>query len=209
VRRAEGLILLLEPPFDKGKSQPGYIKGYLPGVRENGGQYTHAAVWLAQAVAALGRGGEAKELFDLLNPLRHADTPERVAAYRVEPYVVAADVYGRPPHVGRGGWTWYTGSAAWLYRLGLESLLGLRRRGDRLRIDPCVPAAWHDFEIVYRHGSSTYRIRVSNEAGVEHGVAGAWLDGRACPGAEVPLADDGREHDVRVLMGPAEARASG
>jgi cyclic beta-1,2-glucan synthetase len=129
VRWEDRLILLLTPPFGSGNLQPGYIKGYLPGVRENGGQYTHAAIWLVQALAELGRGREAHALFNLLNPVRHGDTASAVERYRVEPYVVAADVYGVAPHVGRGGWTWYTGSASWLYRVGLESLLGFRRRG--------------------------------------------------------------------------------
>ena len=132
VRREDGLILLFDPPFDAGPLDPGYIKGYLPGIRENGGQYTHAATWVVLAFARLGRGRTAFELFNLLNPIRHADSPEAVDRYKVEPYVVAADVYGRAPHVGRGGWTWYTGSASWLYRVALEAILGFRRAGDRL-----------------------------------------------------------------------------
>ncbi len=136
VRRDGGLILLFTPPFDKGKLHPGYIKGYVPGIRENGGQYTHASTWVVQAAALLGQGDRAKEYFDLLSPVRHTSTPEQVALYHVEPYVVVADIYGEPPHTGRGGWTWYTGSAAWLYRVALESILGFHRQGDRLRVDP-------------------------------------------------------------------------
>src|SRR5207253_6123460 len=137
VRDKDRLILLFTPPFDQGKLQPGYIKGYVPGIRENGGQYTHAATWVVQATALQRRGNRALELFDLLNPVRCAATPEAVARYRVEPYVVAADVYSNPQHLGRGGWTWYTGSAGWLYRVGLETILGFQLRGDRLRLDPC------------------------------------------------------------------------
>jgi cyclic beta-1,2-glucan synthetase len=201
VDRDARLVKLFDPPFDKGKLQPGYIKGYVPGIRENGGQYTHAAIWLVQALAGLGRGGEALALWHLLNPLTHAADPVAVARYKVEPYVVAADVYGVPPHVGRGGWTWYTGSAAWLYRAAVETLLGLTRRGDRLTFDPRVPASWREFEVEYRHGSSQYRCRVENPSGVESGVAAVWLDGREQPDGTIPLRDDGAEHAVRVLMG--------
>jgi cellobiose phosphorylase len=160
VKRTDKLVLLFEPPFDTGPLQPGYIKGYVPGIRENGGQYTHAAVWLVQATALLGQGTDAHLLFDLLNPIRHGQTPEEVARYRVEPYVVAGDVYSRPPHVGRGGWTWYTGSAGWLYRVGLEALLGLHRRGEKLVLEPCIPAAWAGFTLTYRYRSATYEVRV-------------------------------------------------
>ncbi|MBX6313467.1 MAG: glycosyl transferase family 36, partial [Isosphaeraceae bacterium] len=201
VRPEDGLILLFTPPFDKGTLEPGYIKGYVPGIRENGGQYTHAATWVVLAEALLGRGGRAVELFGLLNPIRHAETPEAVARYKVEPYVVAADIYGRPPHTGRGGWTWYTGSAAWLYRVGLEAILGFQRRGDRLALDPRLPGDWPGFEIVYRHRSATYRIVVENPHGVERGVPLITLDGQAHEGGEIPLADDGREHEVRVVLG--------
>ena len=177
VRREDGLILLFDPPFDAGPLEPGYIKGYVPGIRENGGQYTHAATWVVQAFARLGRGRAAFELFDLLNPIRHADSPEAVARYKVEPYVVAADVYGRAPHVGRGGWTWYTGSAAWLYRVALEAILGFRRAGDRLTLDPCIPGDWPGFEMTYRHRTATYRIVVDNPHGVERGIRAVTLDG--------------------------------
>ncbi len=208
VRLEDGLILLFTPPFDTGSLQPGYIKGYVPGIRENGGQYTHAATWVAQAAALLGQGRRARDLFDLLNPVRHAADPESVARYKVEPYVVAADIYGRPPHTGRGGWTWYTGSSAWLYRVGLESILGLKRRGPTLEIVPCIPADWPGFEIAYRFQSSTYRIRVENPEGVEHGVRAIHLDGTPCPGGIVPLLVDGREHEVRVQMGRVDREGS-
>ena len=201
VRRDERLILLLAPPFDHSALQPGYIKGYVPGIRENGGQYTHAATWLVQAVALQGRGGDAYGLFDLLNPIRHSDSPAGVALYKVEPYVLAGDVYGQPPHTGRGGWTWYTGSAAWLYRVGLETLLGFHLEGDRLLLDPRIPRSWGQFEITYRHRSATYRIVVTNPDGAEHGVRSVALDGQVLDGAGVPLADDGQTHEVVVVMG--------
>jgi cyclic beta-1,2-glucan synthetase len=201
VRRDDSLILLFTPPFDRGSLEPGYIKGYVPGIRENGGQYTHAATWVVLAEALLGHGRRAVELFDLLNPIRHADSAEAVARYKVEPYVVAADVYGRPPHTGRGGWTWYTGSAAWLYRVALESILGVQVRGDRLVVDPCIPGDWPGFEVRYRRGSAEYRIVVENPAGVERGVRGVTLDGRECPPGDVPLTDDGQRHEIRVVLG--------
>ena len=201
VKREERLILLFDPPFDSGPLQPGYIKGYVPGIRENGGQYTHAATWMVEAVAQLGHGGDAHSLFDLLNPIRMAQSPEGVARYRVEPYVLAGDVYGRPPHTGRGGWTWYTGSAAWLYRIGVETLLGFHRRGDRLRIEPRIPGEWKEYRIRYRHGSSVFHITVINPNGVESGVVRVEVDGAEQGGGEVVLRDDGKEHQVRVVMG--------
>ena len=201
VREDEGLLLLLAPPFDRGAHDPGYIKGYPPGVRENGGQYTHAALWVAWAFARAGRGDRAHALFDLLNPLRHAADPASAARYRLEPYVVAADVYGVPPHVGRGGWSWYTGSAAWMYRLGLEAILGLRRDGAALMIEPCIPAGWSGFEVDYRYGASSYRIRVKNPHGVSRGVSGIEIDGRTLPQLRLPLLDDGSAHTVVVRMG--------
>src|SRR5262249_37311294 len=160
IKGADRLILLFTPPFDAGSLHPGYIKGYVPGIRENGGQYTHAATWVVQATALLGQGTRAGELFDLLNPIRHAESPEDVARYKVEPYVVVADIYSLPPHTGRGGWTWYTGSAAWLYRVALENLLGFRLEGTRLRLRPCIPARWSGFQITFRHRSATYQITV-------------------------------------------------
>ena len=201
VDRDQRLILLLEPPFDHSELEPGYIKGYVPGIRENGGQYTHGATWLVQAVALEGRGGDAYGLFDLLNPIHHSDSPAAVALYKVEPYVLAGDVYGRPPHTGRGGWTWYTGSAAWLYRVGLETLLGFQLEGNRLVLDPRIPRAWEQFTITYRHHSATYRITVTNPDGAECGIRTVTLDGIVLEGAAVPLADDGQTHEVVAIMG--------
>ena len=150
---------------------PGYIKGYPPGVRENGGQYTHAAVWVVMALARLGSGDEAAELFHMLNPINHTRTPADVERYKAEPYVMAGDVYARAPHAGRGGWSWYTGSAGWMYRAGLESILGLRRRGDTFSIDPCIPSSWPDYEITWRVGGTRYLIAVSNPDRQCRGVA--------------------------------------
>jgi cellobiose phosphorylase len=195
------LIQLFDPPFDHGPLQPGYIKGYVPGIRENGGQYTHGASWVVLATALQGRGDRALELWNLINPVYHATTPAEVQHYKVEPYVVCADIYGAPPHTGRGGWTWYTGSAGWLYRVALEAILGVRPSGDMLRVEPCVPCRWPGYEVAYRHGSATYRIRVENPAGAGRGVQSVLVDGQPVPGGVVPLRDDGREHDVQVTLG--------
>ena len=183
VRPDAQLALLFTPPFDKTVHDPGYIKGYLPGIRENGGQYTHAASWAAWAFAELGQGDRAEALFRLLNPIYHSDTPEKVRRYRVEPYVMAADVYSVPPHIGRGGWTWYTGSAGWMYRVGLEAILGLHRVGEILQIAPCIPKDWPGYEMTYRDGETSYQIRVENPDEVNRGETGdigwqghAWRD---------------------------------
>jgi cyclic beta-1,2-glucan synthetase len=205
VRPDDRLLLLLSPPFDQTPLDPGYIKGYPPGIRENGGQYTHAAVWSVMAFARLGEGDQALDLFDLLNPIHHADDRAKVQTYRVEPYVVAADIYSEPPHAGQGGWTWYTGAAGWLHRAGLESILGFRKEGTSLRIDPCIPSLWPGFEITYRHGRSLYRITVENPHGVCRGIARISLDGTPIPGeGVVPLTDDGREHQVLVVLGEVD-----
>ncbi|OLB43902.1 MAG: hypothetical protein AUI04_01545 [Candidatus Rokubacteria bacterium 13_2_20CM_2_64_8] len=202
VRRGNGLVLLLTPPFDGTPLEPGYIKGYPPGVRENGGQYTHAAIWSIIAFATQGDGDKAAELFALMNPINHASTPAAAFRYKVEPYVVAGDVYAEPPHVGRGGWTWYTGAAGWMYRAGLEWILGFRLRDTRLLIDPCIPRTWPGFTIAYRHHSARYDIVVENPRGVSRGVSLVELDGVAVTGpASIPLADDDRTHRVRVVLG--------
>jgi cellobiose phosphorylase len=201
VRPADALVLLFAPPFDKGALQPGYIKGYVPGVRENGGQYTHAAAWAVHAAALSGDGQCAVELLELLNPIRHTATADRVALYRVEPYVVAGDVYSEPPHTGRGGWTWYTGSAAWLYRAVLEAVLGLRLRGSRLELNPCVSPAWSSFAVTLRYRTATYEITFENPGAVQRGVRTLEVDGQPQPGRTIDLADDGRGHEVRVVLG--------
>ncbi len=199
VRPDDGLILLFTPPFDQTPRDPGYIKGYVPGIRENGGQYTHAALWTVWAYAELGDGQRATELFGLLNPIYHSDTPEKVQRYKVEPYVIAADVYGVAPHTGRGGWTWYTGSSGWMYRLGLEGILGIRRRGDALAFTPHLSPRWEGFSVTYRFGTASYRIRVHNRVRGQPGSRyRIMLDGNQLNGDALPLADDGREHDVQV-----------
>ena len=190
------LVQLLDPPFDTSTPSPGYIQGYVPGVRENGGQYTHAAVWATLAFAALGDADRAWELFGLLAPMHHGDSAEKVATYKVEPYVVAGDVYALPPHTGRGGWTWYTGSAGWMYQLLVESLLGLERRGNRLRVRPLLPSDWRGFEMRYRFGDSTYEIavRLASSAATTQLV----LDGALIPEGVIALNDDGKSHSVVV-----------
>jgi cyclic beta-1,2-glucan synthetase len=206
IRDDENLALLFTPPFDRTPLDPGYIKGYPPGIRENGGQYTHAAAWSVIAFAIQGDGDKAAELFSLLNPINHSSTRADVQRYKVEPYVVAADVYSVAPHLGRGGWTWYTGSAGWLYRAGLEAILGFRLRGALVLLDPCIPKAWPGFQIAFRYHSARYEITVDNPHGVSRGIAYAELDGERLPQGEarVPLLDDDRIHKVRVMLGKVE-----
>jgi cyclic beta-1,2-glucan synthetase len=201
VRRSQRLVLLFSPPFDKTLRDPGYIKGYPPGVRENGGQYTHAALWSAWALVGLGRIEEGFELFQFLNPILHADAFEKATHYRVEPYVVAADVSSAPPFTGQGGWTWYTGSSSWMYRLGLEGFLGLKKRGDRLKVDPHIPREWPGFRLTYRFGPATYEIEVQNPDRVHQGVQQVSLNGRVFPEKEIPLSQDGGIYSVLILMG--------
>jgi cyclic beta-1,2-glucan synthetase len=205
VRRDSSLIQLLDPPFDKSDLNPGYIKGYVPGVRENGGQYTHAAIWAAMAFAALGDGRRAWELLGMINPVTHSKSPEGVATYKVEPYVVAADVYALPPHTGRGGWTWYTGSAGWMYRLIVESLLGLTLEVDRLRFTPCFPADWKEFKMYYRYRETSYSIDVRRQPGGEARTI-VTVDGMEQQGDVIPLVDDRRNHSVVVLMNESASR---
>jgi cyclic beta-1,2-glucan synthetase len=201
VKQQERLILLFTPPFDKTERDPGYIKGYAPGVRENGGQYTHAAIWTAWAFAELGQGERAYELFGILNPVHQVDTQAQAGRYKVEPYAIAADIYSVAPHVGRGGWTWYTGSAAWMYRLGLEAILGITRTGANLKVNPCIPAHWSDFQVHYRYGSSVYHIHVENPQHINRGVQKVELDNKPIAEKIVPLIEDGDQHDIHVVMG--------
>jgi len=200
VRRDARLIQLLDPPFDKSNLNPGYIKGYVPGVRENGGQYTHAAIWTVMAYAAMGDSKRAWDLFNLINPVTHAATPDTTAIYRVEPYVVAADVYAVPPHTGRGGWTWYTGSAGWMYRLITESLLGLQLAVDKLRFTPCLPAEWTSFMIHYRYRETFYHITI-RQSGKGQTVNRVVLDGQDQPDKTIPLVDDRNHHNAEVEVG--------
>ncbi|MGI8673071.1 MAG: GH36-type glycosyl hydrolase domain-containing protein, partial [Luteitalea sp.] len=205
VRRDAAVLLLLTPAFDRGAKDPGYIKGYVPGIRENGGQYTHAALWTIMALARMGYGDEAVELFHMLNPINHTRDRAGVDRYVTEPYVVDGDVYAHPEHSGRGGWSWYTGSAGWMYRAGLESILGLQRRGDTFAVTPSIPSRWPGFSLEWRFGSSLYRIKVDNPEHRSAGVATAVLDGASVDPDAVPLVDDGREHVVLVTMGPRHA----
>jgi len=202
VKRPDGVLQLLDPPFNHTTHDPGYIKGYLPGIRENGGQYTHASTWTVIAFAALGDGDKASEMFRFLNPINRTNSRVRVQRYKAEPYVVAGDVYSEDPHVGRGGWTWYTGAAGWLYRAGVEWILGLRVRGMLLAIDPCIPRNWPSYSMEFRYHSSTYKIKVENPSSVSKGVALTELDGKILAGpAHIPLVDDGKVHLLRVVLG--------
>ncbi|MGH7606329.1 MAG: GH36-type glycosyl hydrolase domain-containing protein, partial [Gemmatimonadales bacterium] len=209
VQRGNRVILLLAPAFDRSAQDPGYIRGYLPGVRENGGQYTHAAVWVVMAVAAQGSGDEAVELFHLLNPINHTRTPADAERYKAEPYALAGDVYAHPQHAGRGGWSWYTGSAGWLYRAGLESILGLRRQGSTFAVDPCIPASWPGYTIAWRCGRTRYEIAVDNPQSRCRGVTRAELDGARVDPTAIPIVDDGATHAVKVVLGEAELASEG
>ena len=210
VRRDHALIQLLDPPFDKSDLDPGYIRGYVPGVRENGGQYTHAAIWTAMAFAALGDSRRAWELTSMINPVNHGRTAEAAAIYKVEPYVVAADVYAVAPHTGRGGWTWYTGSAGWMYRLIVESLLGLKLEGDKLHIAPCLPAEWSEFKLTYRYRTTEYRITVKRfETDDESSAAtSVSVDGAVQDTAYILLIDDSGPHEVEVRVNPASVTSA-
>ncbi len=203
VRRGHRLVQLLDPPFDKSPLNPGYIKGYVPGVRENGGQYTHAAIWAAMAFARLGDRRRAWELLAMINPLSHGRSPEEIEIYKVEPYVVAADVYAATPHTGRGGWTWYTGSAGWMYRLIVESLLGLRLEVDKLHFAPCLPADWETYIVHYRYRETLYHITVRQMPAANNKMIGetsVTVDGVEQPDKAIPLVDDRQEHSVEVRI---------
>jgi cellobiose phosphorylase len=202
VRRDSGIIQLLDPPFDKAGPNPGYIRGYVPGVRENGGQYTHAAIWTAMAFARMGDTERAWELARMINPVMHGATAEGTAKYKVEPYVVTADVYAVAPHVGRGGWSWYTGSSGWMYRLILESLLGVTRTANHLALAPRMPAEWDRFSLTYRHGAASYVINVVKSA--QAIVPEMTVDGIRQPGMMVELYDTPSVHQVELLM-PAKS----
>jgi len=198
VRHEYSLVQLLDPPFDKSDLNPGYIKGYVPGVRENGGQYTHAAIWTAMAFAKLGDSKKAWEVLTMINPINHARSAEEVARYKVEPYVVAADVYALSPHIGRGGWTWYTGSSGWMYRLIIESLLGLRLETDKLYVEPCIPPEWVSYKIHYRYRETTYQITISQiHEGNKNQII---IDGTELQGKFIPLVDDRKEHEAEVKI---------
>jgi cyclic beta-1,2-glucan synthetase len=205
MRRDAQIVLLLTPPFDRMTHDPGYIKGYLPGIRENGGQYTHAVAWTIIALARLGMGDEAMELFHMINPVNHMRTPGGSERYRVEPYAIAADVYAHPMHVGRGGWTWYTGSAGWMYQAAIRALLGVQRHGATISISPCIPAIWPEYSVDYTIGRTRYRFIVLNPEHRTNGVASVSLDGTIVDARAVPLVDDGAEHKVDVVLGTPPA----
>jgi cyclic beta-1,2-glucan synthetase len=208
VREKQRLMMLLDPPFSNTAHDPGYIRSYPPGIRENGGQYTHGVLWTVNALCLLGEGERAHRLLSLLNPIGHATEPNSVKRYRVEPYVLAADVYSSPEHLGRGGWTWYTGSASWMYRIAIENVLGLKRQGDSLLVAPCVSPDWKQFQVNYRYGRSQLQLSFENPAGVASGIHSMELDGHALSGAIIPLVDDGRRHQVRVVMRDVGSDAS-
>jgi cyclic beta-1,2-glucan synthetase len=201
VRRDARIVLLLTPPFNHMAHDPGYIKGYLPGIRDNGGQYTHAAIWAVMALGRLGLGDEAMELFHMLNPINHVRTPEAVEQYRTEPYVVAADVYAHPMHLGRGGWTWYTGSAGWMYQAAIDGLLGLRRHGSTFSLSPCVPATWTEYSMQWIIAGTTYAISVTNPDHRCRGVRSAVLDGVEVDPLAIPILDDRQPHQLIVVLG--------
>jgi cyclic beta-1,2-glucan synthetase len=211
VRDAERVVLLLWPPFDGTLHDPGYIAAYPPGVRENGGQYTHAATWLGWAHAKLGDGDRAGRVMRLLSPVLHATTPEAARHYQIEPYVLAGDVCGTAPYAGRGGWSWYTGAAAWMWRLGVEAILGIRREADVLRIDPCIPRGWPRFEAWLRLGTERLHIVVDNPDGVSSGVSAMTVDGASVRANTLPVGHVGLQPDgasareVRVLLGAPRA----
>jgi len=200
VDSTSGLILLLSPPFEKTLHNPGYIMGYIAGVRENGGQYTHAAVWAMMAFAKMGNSQRAFELFSMLNPIHHAQTKEDVDCYKTEPYVLCGDIYSGGSLQGRGGWSWYTGSASWYYRAGLESILGFQLKGDRLTIDPCIPTSWKSYEIIYQLGKTQYTIQVNNPNNLCGGKTQIDLDGSPLTSSEVTLLDDGQDHRMTVTL---------
>jgi cyclic beta-1,2-glucan synthetase len=194
------IILLFTPAFDKTTQDPGYIKGYVPGVRENGGQYTHAATWMIMAYAELGDGNRAYELFNMLNPINHSRSEAEYNKYRIEPYVMAGDVYAGHGHEGRGGWSWYTGSASWYYRAALESILGFYLQGNRLSIKPCIPNEWKSYEISYTYGKSRYDIKVQNPRNLSSGKVSMEMDGKQSWENEITLIDDGKNHSVLLTL---------
>ena len=203
VRRDTQVIQLLDPPFDKSALEPGYIKGYVPGVRENGGQYTHAAIWATTAFAMMGDKARAWELFTMLNPIHHGSQPETMNRYKVEPYVMCADIYGSAPHTGRGGWTWYTGAAGWMYRLAVETLLGVHLEVDTLRFTPCIPDSWDSYKIHYRYRDTVYHITLTRVGDKSERIVGMTIDGVAADQQQetIPLVDDRRDHHVELTLG--------
>ena len=200
VDKENGIIKLLDPPFIDGKLNPGYIKSYLPGVRENGGQYTHSSLWVIIAEAILGFGDKAGEFYRMINPIEHARTKDAANKYKVEPYVIAADIYGTSNLAGRGGWTWYTGSSSWFYKAGIEYILGLKIQNNVLKIEPCIPKEWKEFSSRYKFGRSIYNIKVKNLGGKNYGVNCVKLNGVEVENKAIKLVDDGSINEVEVEM---------
>ncbi len=198
VNKKDNIICLLDPAFDKSVTNPGYIKGYVAGVRENGGQYSHAAIWMIIAFTKLGDSEKAWELFKMINPINHGRTPEEIATYKVEPYVMAGDVYAVSPHQGHGGWTWYTGSAGWMNQLITDHFFGLRKEGDKLSFVPCVPAEWGSFKIHYRYKSSVYNISFTQDSGV--GAMTVKENNIDFENNKIALVDDGATHEVKIVL---------
>jgi cellobiose phosphorylase len=203
VRKKESIVLVLDPPFDKSEPTPGYIAGYLPGVRENGGQYTHAALWVVMALAELGEFDRAMEILTLIDPVRRGGGNASIEHYSVEPYVVAADVYNNPQHVGRGGWTWYTGSAAWYYRVILETVLGFELRGDNLRFTSKIPSHWNEFRLNFTHKNSSYFVHLQHITDSEIAQT-MWLDDTLVAGQSILLQDDGKVHHIKINISPSK-----
>ena len=199
VDRENGIIKLLDPPFEKGKLEPGYIKGYLPGVRENGGQYTHGAIWVIIAEAMIGFGDKAAELYRMINPIEHARTKEASKKYKVEPYVIAADVYGSSNLAGQGGWTWYTGSSSWYYKAGIEYLLGLKVEKGYIRIEPCIPKEWKEYQMQYKWKESIYHIKIKNPEGKNTGVSKVILNGKEVEN-RIKLDGSRNIYQIEVIM---------
>lgn len=208
VRDKEKLVLLFDPPFDKSSPHPGYIMGYPPGVRENGGQYTHGALWAALAYARLGDGTRAAELLRMMNPMEHTRTAEEALRYKGEPYAVAADIYALDGRQGRAGWTWYTGSSGWMYRIWIEEILGFKLRGNRFRFEPCLPNSWKSFSLRYNHGDSSYSVTVENPDGVSQGVVSIEVNGKKSTDKWIPLTDNGKNNRVLIRMGVPEEELS-
>ena len=200
VDKENGIIKLLDPPFEKSKLDPGYVKGYLPGTRENGGQYTHGAIWAIIAEAILGFGDKSLDLFRMINPIEHSRTKESAKKYKVEPYVLAADIYGYGNLAGRGGWTWYTGSSSWLYEAGIHYILGLTIKEGYLYIEPCIPSSWKEYSIIYRYGSSIYHIKVQNKNEKTTGVEKILCNGIEVPEKRIKLIDDRKVYEIMVIM---------
>ena len=200
IDKENGIIKLLDPPFEKSKLEPGYIKAYIPGTRENGGQYTHGAIWTIVAECMLGFGDKAVELFKMINPIEHAKTKDEANKYKVEPYVISADVYGHKNLAGRGGWTWYTGSSSWMIKTGIEYILGLKIEDNYLSINSCISSDWKEYSIRYKFGSSIYNIKVKNLNGKNTGIEEFRVDGKVIEDKKIKLLDNKKIYEIEITM---------